>query len=320
MESTRRIVIPGGSGYLGTQLSNYLAGRGYEIVILRGYEIVILSRKGATDAGPIRHVAWDGQTIGPWAGVFESSHAVVNLAGRTVNCRYNAKHRSEIYESRLRSTKVIGDAIAIARNPPKVWLNSSSATIYRHALDRPMDETTGEIGAGFSVDVCQKWEKELADAQTPNTRKVPLRTAIVFGPGKGGPFEAFAKVVKLGLGGTLGPGDQFVSWVHSLDFCRAVEFLIEHEEIQGPVNIASPNPIPNKEFMRIFRQAFHKKIGLPATRWMLEIGAFVLRTETELLLKSRRVIPGRLLNSGFEFKYPDFAKALTQIINDEQQA
>lgn len=312
MDSTRRIVIPGGSGYLGMQLAHYLAGR--------GYEIVILSRQGGAATGPICHIPWDGQTTGPWANFFESAHAVVNLAGRTVNCRYNARNKKEIYESRLLSTKVIGEAIAAAANPPKVWLNSSSATIYTHALDRPMDETTGEIGTGFSVDVCQKWEKALADAQTPNTQKIALRTAIVFGPGKGGPFEAFAKVVKLGLGGTLGPGDQFVSWVHSLDFCRAVEFMIDREDLAGPVNIASPNPIPNREFMRIFRQAFHKKIGLPATRGMLEIGAFFLRTETELLLKSRRVIPERLLSAGFDFQYPDFANALTEIINDEQQA
>ncbi len=294
---------------MGRHFADYLAGR--------GYEITILSRQGGVSAGPIRHVAWDGQTMGPWASVVDNSHAVINLAGRTVNCRYNSKHKKEIYESRLLSTKVIGEAITAAANPPKVWLNSSSATIYRHALDRPMDEATGEIGTGFSVDVCQKWEKALADAQTPNTRKVALRTAIVFGPGEGGPFEAFAKVVKLGLGGTLGPGDQFVSWVHSLDFCRAVEFLIDREDLQGPVNIASPNPISNREFMRIFRQAFHKKIGLPATRWMLEIGAFVLRTETELLLKSRRVIPGRLLEHGFEFRFVDWRSALIDIVTQE---
>jgi uncharacterized protein (TIGR01777 family) len=214
---------------------------------------------------------------------------------------------------------VVGEAIAAAANPPKVWLNSSSATIYRDAVDRPMDEATGEIGRGFSVDVCQNWEKALADAVTPGTRKIALRTAIVLGPGHGGPFEAFARVVKLGLGGKMGRGDQFVSWVHLLDFCRAVEFLIDQNEMDGAMNIASPNPVQNRDFMRIFRQALHQRIGLPAARWMLEIGAFFLRTETELLLKSRRVIPGRLIGSGFKFQFAELRAALDDIVMRDEK-
>jgi uncharacterized protein (TIGR01777 family) len=310
MESNRTIVMPGGAGYLGRHLASYFAGR--------GDRVVILTRHPKRHEGPIRQLAWDGKTLGDWAAALEGAQAVVNLAGRTVNCRYNAKHKREIYDSRLESTRVIGQAIAGCANPPAVWINSSSATIYRHALDRAMDEKTGEIGMGFSVDVCQKWEEALNQAAAPGTRKVALRTAIVFGPGAGGPFEAFRRVVKLGLGGTMGRGDQFVSWVHSRDFCRAVEFLIGRNDMSGPVNVASANPIPNREFMRIFRRVLHKRIGLPAARWMLEIGAFFLRTETELLLKSRWVVPGRLLEAGFEFEFPEFGAALENIVRQSQ--
>jgi uncharacterized protein (TIGR01777 family) len=303
------LILPGGGGYLGRHLADYF--------VAKGYSIVILSRQPKPDVGAVRQLQWDGRTLGRWAEAFDGAHAVINLAGRTVNCRYTAKHQREIYNSRLLSTAVIGQAIAAAKNPPKIWLNSSSATIYRHALDRPMDEFTGEIGHGFSVDVCQKWEAALEAAPTPQTGKVALRSAMVFGPGAGGVFEAFLRIVKLGLGGSLGRGDQFVSWIHLQEFCRAVEFILDHDELGGAVNLASPNPIPNRDFMRIFRRACHKKFGLPAKKWMLEIGAFFLRTETELLLKSRRVIPARLLAGGFRFDYPELCVALKQIVDAE---
>jgi len=308
MQPVRTIILPGGSGYLGRHLAAYFVNL--------GYQVVILGRKPASGTGSIREMEWDGRNLGPWASAFDGAYAVVNLAGRSVNCRYTAKNKQEIYDSRLASTKVVGQAIAAAANPPAVWINSSSATIYREALDRPMDEATGEIGSGFSVDVCQKWEKELADADTPRTRKIALRSAMVFGPGAGGVFAAFHRIVKLGLGGTLGPGDQFVSWIHLQDFCRAVEFLIECEkpECSGAVNLASPNPLPNRQFMRILRETSQVPIGLPATKWMLEIGAFFLRTETELLLKSRRVVPGKLLEAGFEFQFPELHGAVEEII------
>ncbi|MDB5319797.1 MAG: hypothetical protein JWN40_1428 [Phycisphaerales bacterium] len=279
----RTIILPGGAGYLGRHLAHYFAQH--------DYQIVILTRHSQPDTPRIRHLLWDGRTIGPWAAAFDNAHAVINLAGRSVNCRYTARNKKEIYDSRLRSTAVIGQVIAATKTPPPTWINASSATLYRDARDRPMDELTGELGQGFSVDVCQKWEQTLNAAQTPHTRKIPLRSAMVFGPGKGGVFEAFHRIVRLGLGGTLGRGDQYVSWVHFQDFCRAVHFILDHPDLTGPVNVASPNPIPNKQFMRTLRQAAHKKIGLPATKWMLEIGALLLRTETELLLKSRRVIP-----------------------------
>jgi len=300
------IIIPGGDGYLGRHLSDYFAGN--------GHNVIVLSRRPRESRGAICYAQWDGKTIGPWAEMLNGADAVVNLAGRSVNCRYTKANRDEIYSSRLDSTRLIGQAIAAANDPPKVWLNSSSATIYRHALDRPMDESTGEFGSDFSVDVCQKWEQTLADAPAPRTRKVAMRTAMVFGPGHGGVFEAFYNIVRLGLGGTLGRGDQMVSWIHLLDFCCAVQWLIEHEQLSGAVNVCAPHPIPNRDFMRIFRQVCHKRIGLPAARWLLEIGAVFLRTETELLLKSRWVLPARLLASGFEFKFPVFRNALENIV------
>lgn len=304
------IVIPGGAGYLGQHLATYFAGR--------GYGVIILSRTARPDTSTVRHLQWDGQSTGPWTAAIDGAAAVLNLAGRTVNCRYTAPHRQEIYDSRLASTRAIGQAIAAAMNPPPVWINSSSATIYRDARDRPMDEITGEIGHGFSVDVCQRGEQALADADTPRTRKVALRSAMVFGPGAGGVFEAFHRIVRLGLDGTLGPGDQFVRWVHLRDFCRAIEFLIDRPDLSGPVNVASPNPVPNRDFMRTFRQACHRHVGLPASRWMLEVGAFILRTETELLLKSRRVIPTRLLKSGFDFEFAALRPTLDDILASGQ--
>jgi uncharacterized protein (TIGR01777 family) len=310
MPDLPKVILPGGAGYLGRHLAAHLASR--------GWDLVVLSRQPHATTGPIRYLSWDGRALGPWADQFNGARAVINLAGRSVNCRYTAKNRAQIYESRLASTRVIGQAIARAANPPAVWLNSSSATLYRHALDRPMDET-GEPGTGFSVDVCQKWEAAACEALPPNhpTRKVLLRTAMVFGPGAGGVFEAFHRIVRLGLGGTLGRGDQYVSWIHLRDFCRAIDWLIDHQELSGPVNLSSPNPLPNRDFMRAFRQVCGKRIGLPASRWMLEIGAFVLRTETELLLKSRQVVPTRLLESGFTFDFPDLRPALEDILQKQ---
>lgn len=301
------ILLPGGSGYLGRALALGLAAE--------GYQPVIFSRGARVDDGPVRYLRWDGVRLDDWAEEFEDARAVINLAGRSVNCRYNASNKAEIFRSRLASTRVVGEAIARCQNPPPVWLNASSATIYRDALDRPMDELTGEVGEGFSVEVCRQWEDEFARAATPATRKIALRMAMVFGPGKGGVFEAFHNIVRLGLGGTLGSGRQYVSWIHLDDFIRAVIRLIEDDTFTGPVNLAAPHPLPNREFMAIFRALCGQPIGLPATAWMLEIGAFFLRTETELLLKSRRVIPTRLLDAGFEFEFPGFEAALASILD-----
>jgi uncharacterized protein (TIGR01777 family) len=262
----------------------------------------------------MRHVRWDGASVDDWTRELDGAAAVVNLAGRSVNCRYNARHRAEILNSRVNATRAIGAAVAQCARPPAVWLNASSATIYRDARDRAMDEATGEVGEGFSVEVCRAWERAFFEAPAPVTRKVAMRLAIVFGPPPGGVFEVFERIVRRGLGGTQGDGGQFVSWLHLEDFCRAVEWLLAHGEVEGPVNLCAPNPLPNREFMRAFREAGGVRIGLPAARWMLEVGAFFMRTETELLLKSRRVVPGRLLAGGFHFHFTHWSTTVRELV------
>jgi uncharacterized protein len=303
-----KIVIPGGSGQVGTVLARAFHQR--------GHEVVVLSRKPAN--APWRMVEWDGETLGDWVSEFESADAVINLAGQSVNCRYHDHNRKVIKDSRLKSTKVVGDAIAQAWKPPRVWLQASTATIYAHRFDAPNDEATGFIGGTepnapdtwrFSIDVATSWERALNQAPTPVTRKVLMRSAIVMNPDPGSPFDMLLRLVRFGLGGQSGDGKQYVSWIHDQDFVRAVLWLIEHEEFAGPVNLAAPNPLTNSEFMRALRSAWGMPFGLPATEWMLEIGALVLRTETELILKSRRVIPTRLLQSGFDFQFPTWPDA-----------
>ncbi len=253
----------------------------------------------------------------------EGADTVINLAGRSVNCRYNAANRLEIMESRLVTTRLVGEAIAHASQPPRVWMNASTATIYTHVTDRAMDEVDGVIGGDepgipstwrFSSDVARRWEDAFRKAETPGTRKVALRSAIVMSPDKGGAFDTLLNLVRMGLGGSSGPGRQFVSWIHDADFARAVDFLITHSDLDGAVNIASPNPLPNREFMAAMRHAYRVPIGLPATNWMLKIGTFFLRTESELVLKSRRVVPRRLLESGFSFQFPDWDAAAVDLV------
>jgi uncharacterized protein len=226
-------------------------------------------------------------------------------------------------QSRVLSTRVLGVAVGRAKRPPPIWMNSSTATIYRHALDRPMDEATGELGINepgapstwnFSSDVAKSWEKEFFRAEAPVTRKVALRSAMIMDPSRGGIFDTLLRLVRLGLGGTAASGEQYISWVHGADFLRAIEFLIEHDELDRVVNVAAPNPVSNREFMRALRKAWGTPVGLPATRWMLEIGALLMRTETELILKSRRVVAGRLMEAGFEFEYKDWSAAAKDLV------
>jgi uncharacterized protein (TIGR01777 family) len=283
----------------------------------KGWDVVVVSRRTESVPGA-RVLYWDGETLGPWAAEFEGAEAVLNLAGRSVNCRYNQKNRDDILESRVRSTRVISQAIGRCQGPPRVWLNSSTATIYRHAEDRPMDDENGEIGTGFSVEVAKVWEETFFHGEMPHTRRVALRTAMVMGPQEGGPFAVFYRLARFGLGGTMGHGRQMVSWLHDADFCRAIEWLIEHQEISGPINLTAPNPLPNREFMRDVRRAVGMPIGLPATKWMLETGAVFMRTETELPLKSRWVVPSRLLAAGFEFAHPIWPDAAREIVGRMQ--
>jgi hypothetical protein len=242
---------------------------------------------------------------------------VLNLTGKSVDCRYTENNRRAIIGSRVNSTRAVGEAIARCAKPPRAWLNASSATIYKHVFDRAMDEG-GETGAtpeakdAFSIEVIREWERALDEARTPNTRKVALRITMVFGT-DAGVFPVLRRLARFGLGGKLGTGRQYVSWIHVEDFCRAIECIMEREDLDGPVNVAAPNPLTNAEMMRQVRKVCGAPFGLPATEWMLEVGAFFLRTETELILKSRRVVPGKLLASGFQFHFPELENALRNL-------
>lgn len=304
-----KIVMPGGSGQVGTLLARAFRGE--------GHEVVVLSRRATgphAAPGSWRVVAWDGVTLdGAWADEIDGCDVVINLAGRSVNCRYTAANTREILESRVRSTRAVGEAIARAGRPPRVWLQASTATIYAHRFDAANDDVTGIIGGsepgvpacwGFSIDVARAWEEACHDAVTPGTRKVLLRSAMTMSPDTGGIFDTLLGLVRRGLGGRAAAGNQFVSWIHEADFVRAIRWLIEHDRVAGAVNLASPHPLPNAEFMRVLREAWGMPIGLPATRWMLELGAIALRTDTELVLKSRRVVPRRILEDGFVFTHP----------------
>lgn len=308
-----KVVLAGGTGHLGSLLANGLRQKGHEIVTLSRGEPNLEKRI----------VHWHGETGGPWELELDGCDVLINLAGRSVNCRYNARNRREILDSRIRSTRVLGEAVARAARPPGVWLQSSTATIYSHRLDAPNDEFEGVLGGSepnvpdtwrFSIEVARGWEHALDEANTPSTRKVAMRTAIVMSPTRNGPFDVLLSLVRKGLGGKSGDGRQFISWVHDHDFVEAVSFLMERPDLSGPVNIASPNPLPNAEFMRLLRRAAGVRFGLATPRWMLEIGAFFLRTETELVLKSRRVVPTRLLQAGFDFRFPEWRSACEDLV------
>ncbi|WP_112271626.1 TIGR01777 family oxidoreductase [Lentzea terrae] len=301
-----KIVIPGGTGQIGGVLRRALTKA--------GHEVVIVSRSSG--------VRWDGRTLGAWAREVDGADVVVNLAGRSVSCRYTKENLAEMMRSRVESARVVGEAIAKADNPPKVWLQMSTATIYAHRFDAPNDEVSGIIGGhepgapgywAFSIDIAKNWEAELDNADTPHTRKVALRAAMVMSPDRGGAFDHLSWIARLGLGGAVGGGRQYMSWIHDEDFVRAIALLIR-EPIAGPVNLAAPNPLSQQDFMRDLRKAWRVPVGLPATRWMAEIGAAVIGTDTELLLKSRRVVPTRLREAGFEFHFPNWAEAAQNLV------
>jgi uncharacterized protein (TIGR01777 family) len=308
-----KIVIPGGAGHLGTILAGSLHGR--------GHDVVVLSR--TIQSAPWRVVQWNAKTRGPWQRELDGAFAVINLAGRNVNCRYHSANRREIFDSRVDSTRILGMAASACAYPPKVWLQSSTATIYAHRYDAPNDERTGILGGGepnapdtwkFSIDVAKAWEQAFDELELPKTRKVKMRTAIVMSRDPEAAFELLHTLVRRGLGGRAGGGRQFMSWIHHDDFVRAVVWLLDRDELSGAINIASPNPLPNAEFMRELREAAGIRIGLPSTEWMLELGAFAMRSETELILKSRRVIPARLVESGFTFRFPRWPDAVRDLI------
>jgi uncharacterized protein (TIGR01777 family) len=295
----QKVVIAGGTGFIGQYLDRAFTDR--------GWKVKLISRKGA--AGP-DDISWSDL-----AGIqqaLENASLLINLAGKSVDCRYNKRNKAAILHSRTSTTRVLGEAIEKCANPPGLWINSSTATIYRHAEDRPMTEAEGEIGSGFSVNVARSWEKRFFDFKPAKTRQVALRMAIVLGNG-GGALVPLRRLVQFGLGGKQGNGRQMFSWIHIEDLYRVILFCLEEEALSGVLNCSAPSPVSNAGFMRELRRQLRVPFGLPSPAFLLTIGAFFIRTETELILKSRWVIPDRLSSSGFSFRFPDLHSALTDL-------
>lgn len=297
------ITITGANGFTGKYLS--------EFYLKKGWTVKALARRPEGLAEGVEYHHWDGETLDEWQSAFEGAEAVVNLAGRTVNCRYNDENKRQILESRTTTTRLVGEAIAACSNPPKAWLNSSTATIYRNAIDHYQTESEGEIGEGFSVNVAKAWEGELHKAKIdPAIRKIALRTSLVMADEPGTVLEVFRGLAKKWLGGKMGSGKQMVSWISINDWCRSIEWLIENPDATGAYNLVAPEALSNAELMKLIRKDVGRSFGLPAMEWMLEIGAFFMRTETELIVKSRWVYPERLLEEGFKFEQITFEDVL----------
>lgn len=293
----KKIIIAGGTGFIG----QYLNKRFTE----EGFEVLIISRDS-------NHISWD--YFPPLKGALEGAEALINLAGKSVDCRYNKMNKSLILSSRIETTKKLQAVVDQCKLPPKLWINSSTATIYRHSEDREMDEETGEIGSGFSVEVARAWEKAFFEIPENATRKVALRIAITIGK-NGGVMKPYLNLVKYGLGGRQGNGQQMFSWIHIEDQFRAIHFIMENEDIKGIYNCSAPNPVTNKIFMKELRNIIKPLIFLPSPKPLLKIGAYFINTETELILKSRWVVPKKLLNRGFEFQFASIDKALKDILD-----
>lgn len=301
----KKLIIAAGTGFLGQVLVNHFKNK-FE-------EIVILTRGKSQTLDGIKYVNWNARTFSGWESELENAAVLINLAGKSVDCRYTKENKKEILLSRIESTKILNEAVLNCKNPPKHWLNSSTATIYRFSLDKQMDEVDGEIGNDFSINVALSWEKAFFKTETSKTMKTALRTSIVLGK-NGGALIPLKKLAKTGFGGKQGSGNQFVSWIHEDDFANAIDFIIE-KEISGIINIVSPEPIQNAFFMQKLRKAVRFPFGIPLNKFFLEIGAFFIRTEPELILKSRNVIPKRLLENGFRFKFGDIDNAFQDLLS-----
>ena len=307
-----KIVMPGGSGHIGRYLLQHLQEKQHDVKILT---------RNAKQKDPF--VFWDGQTLGEWQKIIDGSDVVINLAGRLVSCRPTKKNLTEMMDSRINSTRVIGEAISRSQHPPKLWIQMSTATIYAHSFGQANDEYSGTIGGNepnvpstwhHSVSIAKNWEKALFDFKTPFTRKVAVRSAFMISPMKKGFFDILLYLARRGMGGPVAGGKQYVSWMHVTDFIRAIEFVMFNEDIRGIINFSSPHPMPQKEFMSHIRSACGAKVYFPITKWMSEIGAIFLKTDTQLILKSRRVVPKKLLSNGFQFQFPHWPSAVADII------
>ncbi len=301
-----KIILAGGNGYMGQVFAEYYRSL--------AKDIIILSRKAVATQGNISTLLWDGVDEGDWGNSLEGADLLINLCGKNVNCRYTEKNKTEIIASRVNPTLLLGKVIAKLQNPPELWINITSATIYRHAEDRPQDEETGEIGYGFSIEVCRQWEQTFFETSTPQTRKIALRMGIVLGS-RDGAFPRLLNLVKFGLGGRQGDGQQYVSWVHEQDAAKCTEWLMQHKDLEGVINCTAPEAVKNTEFMKLIRDAYGVPFGLPSPAWLLEMGAVIIGTETELILKSRWVAPKRLVDSGYSFIFPKAEHAIKDIIS-----
>jgi uncharacterized protein (TIGR01777 family) len=309
-----RIVIPGGSGRVGKVLARHFQAK--------GDEVTVLSR--TPRSSPWKTLPWNPPERGPSSDAIDDADVLINLTGRDVDCRYTAQNRREILNSRVDSTRLLAAVINSVNRPPRVWINASTATIYRHTFTRDNDDVTGEIGGSepdspstwrFSIDVATAWERAFLESATPATRKIAIRSAMTMSPDRGGVFDTLLRLVRFGLGGRIGSGSQYISWIHERDFIRAIEFLIAHENLQGTINVSSPHPLPQRDFMRTLRDAYGTRVALPTTTWMLEIGAWLIRTETELILKSRRVVPKKLTDAGFTFDFAEWHAASAELVS-----
>ncbi|MBA4056721.1 MAG: TIGR01777 family protein [Marivirga sp.] len=305
MTQINKVVIAGGSGYIGSVLADFYRSR--------TKEVIILSRKKLADINNVRTVLWDAKHLDSWVNALEGTDLLINLTGKNVNCRYTRKNKEEILNSRLDATRVLGQAIQQLKSTPRVWIQCASATIYRHAEDRFMDEEHGEIGSGFSVDVCKAWEEIFWQQETPLTRKILLRTGIVLGK-RDGAFPRLLNMVRGGLGGKQGNGKQYISWIHEADVAGIIDWTYTHEASQGIFNCTAPGPVTNSAFMSTMRKAIGVPVGLPAPAWLLTPGAWMIGTETELILKSRWVMPTRLSDAGYSFQFPDLISAIHDIL------
>ena len=286
-----KIVIAGGTGYLGKLLTEFYTKE-------KENQIYILTRNQKLNYDNVNFIQWDGKTKGYWTQYLEGTDVLINLTGKSVNCRYTKKNKKEIYESRLQSTSVLCEVVQSLKVPPNVFIQSSSATIYKHSEDTYMTEKKGEIGIDFSMDVCKKWEQLFNSYVFENTRKIITRTSIVLG-NRGGAFPLMKKMTQFGFGGKQGNGKQFISWISEQDYVNAIHYLIDKPS--GVYNICVPNPIRNYNFQKELRKKLRIKVGFNAPKLLLNIGAKIIGTETELLLKSRKVYPQNLLDLGFEF-------------------
>lgn len=304
-----KITIAGGTGFLGKEITQYF--------VIQGDEIIIFTRGKSRVEGKLKYVKWDAKTLGDWTSELEDTDVLINLTGKSVDCKYTEQNKMEILSSRVDASRVLGIALQEIKNPPQLWLNASTATIYKHSLKQPMDEYNGEIGNDFSMSVAQDWEKAFYESNTPKTRKIALRISLVLGR-NGGVFPVMKKLVKFGLGGRQGSGKQKFAWIHIHDLLRIIDFSISNDELSGPINCASPDDISNADFMKALQVGMKVPFGLPSPKFMLKIGAFFLRTEPELVLKSRFVMPKKLMDNGFVFNYEEVGDAMMQLLSNQK--